>query len=107
MDAASLRVLLKSVSRRQLSVSKALAQLKDLPFAELGFATVDTHRALRLGFPEVVLGQWKTAEHCKAIALKLSTTGLPVLVTRLQTEKAAALAAAFEERGVWHETARI
>src|SRR5215510_7682754 len=107
MDAVSLRALLKSVSTKRTSVSAALAQLKDLPFAELGFATVDTHRALRLGFPEVILGQWKTAEHCKAIAQKLAATGLPVLVTRLQPEKVATLAGAFPEHATWHETARI
>jgi len=107
MDEAALRTLLRRVSTRRTSISDALAELKDLPFAELGFATVDTHRALRLGFPEVVLGQWKTAEHCKAIALKLSTTGLPVLVTRLQPEKVSVLADAFPRGATWHATARI
>jgi NCAIR mutase (PurE)-related protein len=107
VDETALRALLKSVSTRNTSISAAVAKLKDLPFAELGFATVDTHRALRLGFPEVVLGQWKTAAQCKAIALKLAATGLPVLVTRLQPEKVGALAAAFEGEGTWHETARI
>lgn len=107
MDEGTLKALLKSVSTKHTSISAALAQLKDLPFAELGFATVDTHRALRLGFPEVVLGQWKTAAQCKAIALKLSGSGLPVLVTRLQPEKVGPLAAAFEQNGTWHQTARI
>ncbi len=108
MDEAALRALLRRVSSRRTSISQALAELKDLPFAELGFATVDTHRALRLGFPEVVLGQWKTAEHCKAIALKLSSSGLPVLVTRVQPEKVAVLADAFPAgAATWHATARI
>src|SRR3954468_8781689 len=106
MDAASLRALLKRGSSRRVSVSAALARLKDLPFAELGFATVDTHRALRLGFPEVILGQWKTAEQCRAIARPLAATGLPVLVTRLQPEKVHTLAEAFPS-GRWHELARI
>ncbi|MBK7861894.1 MAG: nickel pincer cofactor biosynthesis protein LarB [Archangiaceae bacterium] len=107
MDEASLRALLKGVSSRRTSISAAVAKLKDLPFAELGFATVDTHRALRLGFPEVVLGQWKTAEHCVAIAQKLAPTGLPVLVTRLQAEKVGPLADAFGKQGTWHQVARI
>ena len=107
MDAASLKRLLTRVSKRRTTIADALAQLKDLPFAELGFATVDTHRALRLGFPEVVLGQWKSAEHCVAIAKKLEPTGLPVLVTRLQPEKVHLLSAAFPRGATWHETARI
>ncbi len=106
MDEPSLKKLLKRVATKQTSISQALATLKDLPFAELGFATVDTHRALRLGFPEVILGQWKTAEHCRAIAVTLAQTGLPVLVTRLQEEKAAVLAAEFP-KGRWHALARI
>ena len=106
MDEASLKKLLKRVAGRHTSISDALAELKDLPFAELGFATVDTHRALRLGFPEVILGQWKTAEHCRGIAQRLAQTGLPVLVTRLQPDKAAVLTEAFP-KGVWHPTARI
>jgi NCAIR mutase (PurE)-related protein len=106
VDEASLRRLLKGVQSRRTSLADALAQLKDLPFAELGFATVDTHRALRLGFPEVILGQWKTAEHCVGIARRLAATGLPVLVTRLQSEKVAALAEEFPH-GRWHAVARI
>jgi NCAIR mutase (PurE)-related protein len=98
--------LLKSVKAGKLPVAEAIKRLKDLPFAELGFATVDTHRALRLGFPEVVLGQWKTAEHCVRIAEALAARGSGVLVTRVQPDKAEALLARFP-RGVWHETARI
>jgi NCAIR mutase (PurE)-related protein len=106
VDEASLRRLLKRVAGKHTSISEALAELKDLPFAELGFATVDTHRALRLGFPEVILGQWKTPEHCRAIARRLAQTGLPVLVTRLQPEKVHLLAEEFPD-GRWHELARI
>ena len=107
MDPPALKRLLTRVSKQRTSISDALAQLKDLPFAELGFATVDTHRALRLGFPEVILGQWKTAEHCKAIARKLQPSGLPVLITRLQPDKVHLLADAFPKHATWHETARI
>ena len=106
MEERGLARLLKSVRAGKLGVSDALKRLKDLPFAELGFATVDTHRGLRLGFPEVVLGQWKTAEHCVKIAEAVAASGQGVLVTRVQDVKARALMKAFP-RGVWHETARI
>ncbi len=106
MDERELKALLSGVKKGKLGVGEALKRLKDLPFAELGFATVDTHRALRLGFPEVVLGQWKTLEHCTRIAEALHQRGQGVLVTRLQPEKAKALARLFPF-GVWHETARI
>ncbi len=106
MEQRELETLLKRVRSGKVAVDDAVKRLKDLPFAELGFATVDTHRGLRLGFPEVVLGQWKSAAQCIAIAQALEPRGQGVLLTRLQPEKARALAARFE-KGVWHETARI
>jgi NCAIR mutase (PurE)-related protein len=106
VEERELSKLLKNVKAGKLTVSDAMKRLKDLPFAELGFATVDTHRSLRLGFPEVVLGQWKTADHCVRIAEALDARGGGVLVTRLQADKAAALSARFPH-GLWHETARI
>ena len=56
MDPARLRELLEGVQRGARSVDDAVAELKDLPFADLGYAAVDHHRALRLGAPEVILG---------------------------------------------------
>ena len=106
MDERTLTRLLSRVKKGSVSVPKAVQALKDLPFAELGFATVDTHRALRLGFPEVVLGQWKTLEQCAGIIGVLTARKQSVLVTRLQPEKARALRQLFP-KGHWHETARI
>ena len=83
-----------------------MKRLKDLPFAELGYATVDTHRALRFGVPEVVLGEPKTVEQCLGIVEALVQRKQSVLVTRLQPEKAAALLARFP-KGIHHPTARI
>ena len=51
------QALLAEVASGQRSVDEALAQLDGAPVVELGFATVDTHRALRQGYPEVVFGQ--------------------------------------------------
>ena len=72
-------------------------QLKDLPFAELGYATVDTHRSLRFGVPEVVLGEPKTVEQLLGIVGALVERKQTVLVTRLQPEKAEALLARFPQ----------
>ncbi len=49
------------------SVDEATRALTDLPFAELGYATVDTHRSVRFGFPEVVYGEGKTVEQLLGI----------------------------------------
>ncbi len=106
MDERTLKRLLHAVKRNQMTVGDALHALKDLPFAELGFATLDTHRSLRLGFPEVVLGQWKTLPHLVGLVTALSRRKQTALVTRLQPEKGEALLKAFP-KGCWHETARI
>jgi NCAIR mutase (PurE)-related protein len=94
MDPKRLRELLEGVQHGTTSVEAAVAELKDLPYADLGFAAVDHHRALRHGAPEVVLGHGKTADQIAGIARELARTGQNVLVTRLDADKARALCAA-------------
>ncbi|KFE60751.1 nickel pincer cofactor biosynthesis protein LarB [Hyalangium minutum] len=106
MDEKALSQLLKQVKGGQVSVDDAVGRLKDLPFAELGYATVDTHRSLRFGFPEVVLGGPKTVEQLLGIVGTLVERKQTVLVTRLQQEKAEALLARFP-KGEYHPVARI
>lgn len=97
MQKSALRALLEAVQHGQLPVEEALNELRDLPFADLGFANVDHHRALRVGLPEVVFGQGKTPEHIIAIVRELRDKGHCALVTRLDEAKAAALQQAFPE----------
>ncbi len=97
MDPARLRELLDRVQRGERSVEEALADLKDLPYADLGYAAVDHHRAVRQGAPEVILGHGKTAAQIVGIARELGRTGQNVLVTRLDPDKARAVAAALPE----------
>jgi hypothetical protein len=106
MDEKALNQLLKQVKGGQVSVDDAVHRLKDLPFAELGYATVDTHRSLRFGFPEVVLGGPKTVEQLLGIVATLVERKQTVLVTRLQPDKAEALLARFP-KGEYHPVARI
>lgn len=75
------------------------------PTADLGFARVDTHRALRKGFPEVVFGAGKTPVQVVKIAGKLLENGQCVLVTRVTPEHARALRRKFK-KAVHHELAR-
>ncbi len=95
MDEPALRQLLDAVRDGATSPDDAVAALRRLPFAELGFATVDHHRALRQGVPEVVYAPGKSVEHCRAIVDELLEHGSgPVLVTRADGDQADALAAA-------------
>lgn len=89
------QALLAEVASGQRSVDEALTQLDGAPVEELGFATVDTHRALRQGFPEVVFGQGKTPEQVVAIAGRLAESGDGFLVTRAEVATQEALAQRF------------
>jgi len=89
MDVKRIQALLEAVRAGTASPDEALSELRDLPFRELGFATVDHHRALRTGVPEVILGDPKTAEQIAAIAEELARTKQNVLITRLDAAKAA------------------
>lgn len=105
MDPKRLRELLDKVSKNEASVEEAFGELRELPFAELGFATVDHHRALRQGMAEVILGQGKTPEQIARISQELAKKGHNVLVTRVAPEAAAAVQA-IEPKLVYLERAR-
>ena len=68
------------------AASKILAAMRAAPFEDLGFARVDTHRQLRQGFPEVVLGLGKTAAQVAAISERIVARGQTLLVTRVQPD---------------------
>jgi hypothetical protein len=91
MDASDLSELLEEVRNRKVSVSRALTRLRHLPFEDLGFAKVDHHRAMRQGFPEVILGQGKEPRQIAAIARAMQRKRCNILVTRLGAEKMARL----------------
>lgn len=101
MDRERIRALLGKVAAGEVPVDEAVKELQALPFRELPFATVDHHRQLRQGFPEVVLGEPKTAEQIIGIVQELARGGGNLLVTRVDPEKGAAVAAAVP--GASHE----
>jgi hypothetical protein len=86
MNQSALQNLLAQVARGDLMVDAAARQLMDVlrasPYEDLGFARVDHHRALRQGFPEVVLGLGKTPAQIAAIAAEIVARGSTLLVTR-------------------------
>lgn len=84
MDRKSARALLESVAGGGTSVEEALLKLRAEPFADLGFAKIDTHRGLRKGAAEVIYGAGKTPEQILSIAAAMAEAGQDrVLITRL------------------------
>jgi pyridinium-3,5-biscarboxylic acid mononucleotide synthase len=105
-----LRTLLEQVRSGEVDLEAAVESLRTLPFEAVGeVARVDHHRELRSGVPEVVLGEWKTAEDIAAILASLAKGGRGALATRVAPDKAAAVRAALPDDldGVaYHEVAR-
>jgi NCAIR mutase (PurE)-related protein len=91
VDDAALRSLLADVQRGTLSPAEAAARLRRLPFADLGFARVDHHRALRQHVPEAVYGPGKTPAQCAALVTELRSFGSPVVITRASDEQVEAV----------------
>jgi len=104
VDEAALVRLMEAVRSGEVHPDDAVAELRRLPFADLGFARVDHHRALRQGLPEAVYGPGKDPEHAAAIVAELLDAGAsPVLLTRATDEQAAA-ALERSPGGVQHRT---
>ena len=97
--------LLDQFRAGKASRDKVLRAFQSAPVADLGFAQVDTHRALRKGFPEVIFGAGKTSAQIVKIAVKLFEHEQRVLVTRVTPEQARALRKQFRH-AVYHEPAR-
>jgi len=105
MDAGWIKKVLEDVGSGRLSVAEALSRLKNLPFEDLGWATLDQHRTLRQGYPEIIFGQGKTAPEIIGIMSGLIEAGDNVLVTRLGPETASLVCGKFPE-AKYHERAR-
>lgn len=96
MSPEALRALLGEVADGRTSAADAADRLAWLPVEHTEWAQIDHHRALRLGFPEVVLGQGKTPAQIAAIAARIAVRGEGLLVTRVAREARPALAEAVD-----------
>lgn len=83
MDEKRLIELLEAVQDGRRSIAEAVGDLRQLPFEDLGFARYDTHRALRVGFAEVILGQGKTPEQIAALFAAARRHHPTILATRV------------------------
>ena len=89
------RDLLGRVADGTLPVADALERLARPPVEQLPFATIDHHRALRQGFPEVIYAPGKTVEQVVTIAERIAEHGDGFLATRVDEAGRSALAARF------------
>jgi NCAIR mutase (PurE)-related protein len=105
MTRAEASQLLDRFRAGKTSRNEVLSRFQSEPVADLGFAQVDTHRALRKGFPEVIFGAGKTPEQIVGIAREMMKRGQPVLVTRIEAAHARAVKRKLP-KAVYHASAR-
>jgi len=105
VDRATLEKLMDAVALGQITPDEAAQRLERLPFVDLRYAKVDTHRQLRTGLPEVVYAPGKSTEQIRGIVRALmAEPGGPIIVTRASREvydavRVVAKAAIYNELG--------
>ena len=106
MDELRLTEMLDKVRDGSLSTDEALAELRRLPFEDIGYAKVDHHRAIRVGYPEVIFCQGKTKEQIAGIVDRLMGASRVIMGTRCD-EGQYAYVASRHEGVAYHREARI
>ena len=106
MNPQRVRDLLERLKREELSTEDVMEELARLPFSELPDARVDTHRSLRQGVPEVVMGLGKRPDQLVRILRTLRPSGENLLVTRVEPEVAQQVRSALPEFA-YHAEARL
>ena len=105
MDANELKNLINDVASGKIKPDLAVRQLQNLPFADIGNARIDHHRALRQGLPEAIYGPGKTPEDVSLIVDELLTNGSgPVVLTRANKEQISAALSVNSNGTVINET---
>ncbi|MDP0491730.1 MAG: nickel pincer cofactor biosynthesis protein LarB [Verrucomicrobiota bacterium JB023] len=88
MNRADLQTLLTQIANGKRSPEDALEILATLPLQELSHSTLDLHRELRTGTPEVIFGENKTADQIADNLLRLNQAHGKALATRVSSRKA-------------------
>jgi hypothetical protein len=105
MNREELLKLLKLVRTGTLTPERAMEQLRHMPYEDLGFAQMDSHRAIRQGFPEVIFCEGKTVAQAVTIARRCLERHGTLLATRATPEMFKAIKAA-EPRAKYHPLSR-
>ena len=93
MNREQLVGLLRRIAAGNTTPEAGLAQLRFMPYEDLGFAHVDHHRSLRQGVPEVIYGAGKTVDQIAVIGERILNQKNDLLATRVSPEAAQALLA--------------
>lgn len=86
MNKENIQQLLEGVKNGEVRIDDALEKLEELPYSDIGFAAIDNHRELRVGYPEVIYCEGKTPEQIIKIMEIMIQKGNNILGTRLSKE---------------------
>ncbi len=106
MDRESLKKILNGVKKGELSIRKALERFRSLPFEDIGFARVDTHREIRKGCPEVVFCRGKSPAQVRNIMLEILKHSPRAMASRTNEDIYAVVREAIPD-AVYHDTAGV
>jgi len=106
LDAKEIRELLSDISEHKVTADEAFELLRSLPYDDLGWAKIDTHRQIRRGFPEVVLCAGKTDDQVAKIIGRLAASQSPVMASKASPSAFEAVKRVRED-AIYYETARI
>ncbi|HLE86746.1 MAG TPA: nickel pincer cofactor biosynthesis protein LarB [Candidatus Brocadiaceae bacterium] len=105
MDIDIIKRLLEDYKAGEASINNVLGKIKELPYKDIGFAKVDSHRKIRCGFPEVIFCMGKTTEQVVKIVEHIVAGGNDMLATRASMEIYEAVSGKYPE-AVYNEQAR-
>ncbi|WP_251861602.1 nickel pincer cofactor biosynthesis protein LarB [Clostridium sp. Marseille-Q2269] len=86
MNTEDVKKLMLDVKNDKISLEEGVNLLKDLPFKDLGYAKIDNHREIRVGYPEVIYCAGKTVDQIKGIVEFMLTKDNNILGTRASKE---------------------
>jgi pyridinium-3,5-biscarboxylic acid mononucleotide synthase len=91
MNTDSMKILLENIRDGKIDVETGISKLRNLSYIDLGCAKLDTHRELRVGYPEVIFCPGKTNEQIKTIIQAMMEGDANILATRASVEVFAAV----------------
>ena len=106
MSPEQIEQLLRQVREERTTIEQALQKFRSMPFKDLRFASLDHHRSLRQGFPEVVLCEGKTVAQVVAITRSFIKKRGPFLATRAEPAVARAIRR-LDRRARYYADARV
>lgn len=86
MNVDALKILLENIRDGEMTIEDGITRLRNFSYTELDYAKLDTHREMRVGYPEVIFCQGKTIEQITKIFKAMMAGESNILATRANDE---------------------